>query len=238
MSMGLGLELYFRGLGDKASIKNHTLDDFKFRNGGLFVLYLAAVILAVVQHYQAHPGFVLAADAAGDEVVRDDQADADSTHDELLPDDHSLAVADTDHSANSIHDEANRDTGGHRVLSSSSYAVHSLDRAIWDIYDLPMTLTAAAYLLRFVLSSVRFHLRNKEDDVRSWYIPANIDFLIHRYGEFIMLMIGEGVLSLLVIETVEVTDYYVVVMCGMLTMIFIYVLKTESEPHDSSTHAM
>jgi len=75
-------------------------------------------------------------------------------------------------------------------------------------------------------------------DVQSWYIPTNTDYLIHRYGEFVMLMIGEGVLSLLVIETVETHDYFVAIVCGLLTMIFIFVLKTESEPHDSSKHAL
>ena len=73
---------------------------------------------------------------------------------------------------------------------------------------------------------------------QSWFVPANIDYLIHRYGEFVMLMIGEGVLSLLIIETVETTDYFVTLICGLLTMIFIFVLKTESEPHDSSKHAV
>ena len=53
-----------------------------------------------------------------------------------------------------------------------------------------------------------------------------------------MLMIGEGELSILIIETVEVKEYYVAVMCGLLTMIFIYVLKTESEPSDLSKHAL
>ena len=115
---------------------------------------------------------------------------------------------------------------------------YPLSRAMWDLYDLPMTFTTAAYLLRFILSIVRFHLRGKKGDVMSWYIPTNIDYLIHRYGEFIMLMIGEGELSILIIVTVEVKEYYVAVMCGLLKMIFIYVLKTESEPSDLSKHAL
>ena len=72
-------------------------------------------------------------------------------------------------------------------------------------------------------------------DVRNWYVPTNIDYLIHRYGEFVMLMIGEGVLSLLIVQT---TNDYTAVIFGMLTMIFIFVLKVESEPTDSSNHAL
>ena len=74
--------------------------------------------------------------------------------------------------------------------------------------------------------------------MRNWYIPVNIDYLIHRYGEFVMLMIGEGVLSLLIVEKTHTNDYFVAIVCGLLTMIFIFVLKTESEPHDLSKHAL
>jgi hypothetical protein len=175
ISMGLCLELYYKGLGDKVSIQNHTLDEFKFRNGAFFVLYLAAVIIATVQYVEARK---------------------------------------------------------EEEFSSGS------ERNIWDIYDLPMTLTAAAYFLRFVLMNVRYLLRDRKGDIRSWYIPTNVDYLIHRYGEFVMLMIGEGVVSLLIVDTVENTDYYATVICGLFTMIFIHVLKTESEPEDLSKHAL
>jgi len=226
LSMGLGLELYFKGIGDKSSIKNHTLDDFKFRNGGLFVLYLAAFILAAVQHSyaQVHEGGVfVAVNAAGEKVKEGDLY---------------YPSEEADHSATTDDNETSHGAE-HRVLGSSSpQEAHSLDRHTWDIHDLPMTLTAAAYFLRFGLSSFRAHYRAKKGDVREWYVPANIDYLIHRYGEFVMLMIGEGILSLLIIETVETKEYYVVIACGMLTMIFIYVLKTESEPSDSSKHAL
>mmetsp|Transcript_37558 Transcript_37558/g.76808 ORF Transcript_37558/g.76808 Transcript_37558/m.76808 type:complete len:705 (-) Transcript_37558:1077-3191(-) len=225
LSMGLGLELYFKGIGDKSSIKNHTLDDFKFRNGGLFVLYLAAFIIAAVQYAHAQVqegGFFVAVNAAGEKVNEGDL----------------YYPSEADHSATTDDNETSHGAE-HRVLGSSSpQEAHSLDRHIWDIHDLPMALTAAAYFLRFVLSSVRYHYRERKGDVREWYVPANIDYLIHRYGEFVMLMIGEGILSLLIIETVETKEYYVVVACGMLTMIFIYVLKTESEPSDSSKHAL
>ena len=195
MSMGLGVELYCKGQGDRLSIKNHTLDDFKFRNGALFALYLAAFILATVQH--------------------------------------------------NGYDETKQGTENygaeHRVLGPSSYEdqeAYSPDRPKWDKYDLPMTITASAYFFRFVLASVRFHYREKKSDVRNWYVPANIDYLIHRYGEFVMLMMGEGVLSVLIVETVDEMEYDMVLLCGMLSMIFLNMLKTESDPADASKHAL
>lgn len=189
MTMGLNVELICKAQGDRLSIKNHTLDEFKFKNGATFALYLAAFILAAVN----------------------------LTH-----------GLEANHGAE------------HRVLGPASYEdqkAYSPD-SLWDIHDLPMTLTTAAYFLRFVLSSIRFHYREKKGDVRNWYIPTNIDYLIHRYGEFVMLMIGEGVLSNLIVKTVETTEYDIVVICGMLSMIFLNVLKTESDPADASKHAL
>ena len=109
LSMGLALEVYFRGVGDRISIMNHTRDDFKFRDGASFVLYaVAAFIVSAVQCVQARQSF-------------DQQK----------------------------------------------------DRSIWDLYDLPMTLNASAYLVRFILSSVRILCTDKRE-FRDSFVPTNI----------------------------------------------------------------
>ena len=51
-------------------------------------------------------------------------------------------------------------------------------------------------------------------------------------------MIGEGILSLLIVETVELRDYYIITTFGVLTIIFIQILKFESEPTHAEGHAM
>jgi len=51
-------------------------------------------------------------------------------------------------------------------------------------------------------------------------------------------MIGEGILSLLIVETVEARDYYFVTVFGILTIIFIQILKFESEPSHAEGHAL
>ena len=209
MSMGLGLELYYKAIGDKISIKNHTLDDFRFGNGALFALYLAAFIIAAVQYVQSSKG------------------QEGGLHPSV------------DDSAVTTYENETNDGKEHRVLGGTSHEeAYSADRSKWDLHDLPLTLTAAAFFLRLILSSIWFHYRGRRGDVRDWYVPANIDYLIHRYGEFVMLMIGEGVLSLLIVHTVETREYDVVVFCGIVTIIFLFVLKTESEPSDPSTHAL
>ena len=247
IAMGLCLELYYKGLGDMVSIQNHTLDDFKFRNAALFVFYLAAFIIATVNFVQARKegsgDHLLAVDNYGNEYWVSDASDThgnvaaghDTADSHAVIDSH--VVEETPHEAAVATGE---ESGGHRLLSSSSSHGEGLfvDRATWDVYDLPMTLLFVAYFLRFFMTSMRFFLRYTRSDMRNWYIPTNIDYLIHRYGEFVMLMIGEGVLSLLIVEKAETKDYFVAIVCGLLTMIFIFVLKTESEPHDLSKHAL
>jgi hypothetical protein len=250
IAMGLCLELYFKGLGDKVSIQNHTLDDFKFRNAALFVFYLAAFIIAAVHYAQARKedsgDHLLAVDEYGSEHWVSDASDAhgsdaaghDTADSHAVVDSHGVEEAHPE-AATTTDDHGSGESGGHRLLGgSSSQEVHFVDRAKWDVYDLPMTILFAAYVLRFFMTSMRFFLRDMKGDIRSWYVPTNIDYMIHRYGEFVMLMIGEGVLSLLVVETVQTKDYFVTLICGLSTMIFIHVLKTESEPHDSSKHAL
>ena len=233
IAIGLCVELYYKGLGDKVSIQNFTLDEFKFRNAPLFVFYLAAFIIAAVNFAQARTK--VSGDDLLEEAYEGTEYWVEAGHEAVDP----HAVEDVLHEG-ATGEHGVGESGGHRLLSSSSShgEDHFVGRATWDIYDLPMTLIAAAYILRFFMTSIRCLLRDMKGDVRSWYIPANIDYLIHRYGEFIMLMIGEGVLSLLIIETVETRDYFTVFALGLLTMIFIFVLKTESEPTDSSEHAL
>ena len=244
IAIGLCLELYCKGLGDRESIKNHTLDDFKFRNVALFVFYLAAFIIAAINFAQGHKEDtgedLIAVDEHGTEYWVSDTSDAHGNVAAGNDTAGSYAVEEAQHEAAAATTEHGPRSGGYRLLSASSShgEGHFVGRGTWDIYDLPMTLTTIAYFLRFFMTSMRFFLRDMKGDIRSWYIPTNIDYLIHRYGEFVMLMIGEGVLSLLVIGTVETKDYFVTVVCGLLTMIFIHVLKTESEPHDSFKHAL
>ena len=60
-----------------------------------------------------------------------------------------------------------------------------------------------------------------------------LEYVIHRYGECTLLMLGEGILSLLIVETIESKEYILIALFGVITMIFIQILKFESEP----THA-
>ena len=70
-------------------------------------------------------------------------------------------------------------------------------------------------------------------------IPMNVDFVIHRHGEWVMLMLGETVLSLLIVEENHgKVEYYWSFYAGLLTVIILQYLHFKSQPHDPSEHAM
>jgi len=68
-------------------------------------------------------------------------------------------------------------------------------------------------------------------------VPMNIGFFIHRFGEWILLMLGESVLSLLIVPT-ERGDYYKAFFCGILSISILEVLYFQSQPHDADDHAL
>ena len=78
----------------------------------------------------------------------------------------------------------------------------------------------------------------KRGDIRTRFVPNNIDYMIHRYGEWIMLMIGESILSLLIVETTEAGNYYTITTFGVLTVILLAILKMESDPSHAEDHAL
>jgi hypothetical protein len=69
-------------------------------------------------------------------------------------------------------------------------------------------------------------------------VPLNIAFIIRRYGEWIMLMLGESVLSLLIVDVVESSDYYKTFVSGLVSIILLQYLHYQSQPTDPNEHAM
>mmetsp|Transcript_9273 Transcript_9273/g.19554 ORF Transcript_9273/g.19554 Transcript_9273/m.19554 type:complete len:733 (-) Transcript_9273:105-2303(-) len=127
--------------------------------------------------------------------------------------------------------------GAHRLLAAA--ADHG-SYEVWELFDLPLTLTAIGYLQNLFFSTItNFEITSgKRGDIRERFVPNNVDYVIHRYGEWILLMIGEGILSLLIVETVERKAYYFITTFGVLTVIFVQILKFESEPSHAEFHAI
>jgi low temperature requirement protein LtrA len=69
-------------------------------------------------------------------------------------------------------------------------------------------------------------------------VPMNVEMLMHRIGEFTMLCLGEGVLSV-AISTLDYTyDFYATVMGSLLLLIMLQFLFYSSQPHGAEGHAM
>jgi hypothetical protein len=67
----------------------------------------------------------------------------------------------------------------------------------------------------------------------------NIDFVIHRYSEWTMLMLGESILSLLIVDIPnESSDYFTTFYCGLITVILLQFLHFRSQPHEADDHVM
>jgi hypothetical protein len=66
----------------------------------------------------------------------------------------------------------------------------------------------------------------------------HIEYCIHRYGEWCMLMLGESILSLLIVDIVNSLQYYGSFFAGMITIILLELLHFRSQPHDPDEHAM
>jgi hypothetical protein len=67
----------------------------------------------------------------------------------------------------------------------------------------------------------------------------NVDFAIHRNGEWTMLMLGESVFSLLIVQVpLDTESFYTIFFCGMLTVILLQYLHFRSQPHHADDHAL
>jgi hypothetical protein len=69
-------------------------------------------------------------------------------------------------------------------------------------------------------------------------VPMNVDYVFHRYGEWTMLMLGESVLSLLVVDIVASSGYYEEFICGIISIVLLEYLHFQSQPSDPNEHAI
>jgi hypothetical protein len=67
----------------------------------------------------------------------------------------------------------------------------------------------------------------------------NVDFALHRNGEWIMLMLGESVFSILIVDIPnESFEFYETFYFSLLTIILMQYLHFRSQPHHADHHAM
>jgi hypothetical protein len=76
---------------------------------------------------------------------------------------------------------------------------------------------------------------------------VNIDFSIHRQGDWILLLLGESVLSLLIVNAEGLNargifngwgSFLKTFYCGMIAVCLLQMLHFRSQPHDAHAHAL
>lgn len=107
--------------------------------------------------------------------------------------------------------------------------------------DVSMGLMLAGFLVNhlvWVMMMLFIIPRGSHGDYRTGTVPMNIDYCIHRYGEWTMLMLGETVLSLLIVGVYQDADFYKIVYSGVISISLLQIIHFRSQPHHADDHAM
>ncbi len=123
--------------------------------------------------------------------------------------------------------------GGGRFLAASTASGD-------QVYHIPIILCLVGYFLHFLCTYalVAWSYTQPGNILRDKFVPINVDFIIHRYGEWIMLMLGESILSILIVDTSNVSKYYFSFYTAVLSVVLLQYFHFRSQPHHAEDHAM
>jgi low temperature requirement protein LtrA len=110
------------------------------------------------------------------------------------------------------------------------------------VYHGPMIIMLAGWMTKPFITYL-FYVTLSPPDFKKYMVPLNISFCIHRYGEWTMLMLGESVLSLLIVNDVADSKkyqekFYATFYVGIVSVTLLQFLYFKSQPHDADRHAM
>ena len=174
MTLLLNVELVLYAIGDRTAIINHTTRKIQFQYIPMVMVYLTATIVASVYYAQSLDG-----DADYGHGSSNDGNDYNSNNTAYGKEKNTTYAVDYD-----IYNTTGALEGGHRGLAAaeddSSYADEGAE---WSTADIPYLLCLCYYILNVLFTSVRklMFARDKAKDIRDYFVPNNIDYLIHRY---------------------------------------------------------
>ena len=117
--------------------------------------------------------------------------------------------------------------GGYRFLGAAA-----AEESVYVQSDEPIWLCAGAYgFYMIVLVLWGWVFRRESSTLERYRLPINADFAVHRFGEWTMLMLGESVLSLLIVEIPiegESNEYYQIIIFGVVTVVLLQNLVRQS----------
>lgn len=217
------LEIYFwvdEATADKDATKNVVKRDMA-NYGCQGTFYLAATILSGLQYYDNKSN-------AGGNVRRGlFSGDDDPEHDACSR----MIITVSSFAADQC--------GFNRFLAASEEDLSYSDSSKYSqSTDTPAWLCLAGYLFNLVHMVVMVFCYPGGGRHKAYTVPMNIDFVIHRLGEWTMLLLGESILSLLIVETSLSANYFVTFYSGLVSVILLQYLHFRSQPHHADDHAM
>jgi hypothetical protein len=191
MHLIMNVELYLYAHGDRTAIQNHTKRKIFHQLLPTNLIYLVATIVAGYLHFGT---------TASSDNDNDDSKYYDNKYNN---------ATEYDNTQDGNH-------GDHRFLGpaaddpSSGYGYHDKEGTNWKWADLPLALCCLGYLLN-ILYTVYRKLRigsGKKGDIRDHYVPNNVDYMIHRYGEWVMYVYYVYIGSVLDTLWLALTHYF------------------------------
>lgn len=123
-------------------------------------------------------------------------------------------------------------SGEHRVLAEgqerSQFASEKTDIPIYLILASSLAYSFGNILQAFLLPN----------NFKAVTVPVNVTYIIHRIGEWIMLMLGESILSLLIVVSPTKGEYYITFFCSILSVVLLQYLHFRSQPSSPDDHAI
>ena len=104
-----------------------------------------------------------------------------------------------------------------RLLAEADVA--NDDNVTHYVTHIPIILCIAGWVsnvVLFMLNMLRWENKT-EEEFTSCVVPLNVGFCIHRIGELVMLLLGESILSLLIVETSTNQEYYIALYAGIIS---------------------
>jgi hypothetical protein len=126
--------------------------------------------------------------------------------------------------------ESSTDGASRALAEAKETAYEEDDTAIWLCLSGAVASVAGVGVVIFICFP-------SDGSHKKFTVPMNIGYCIHRYGEWTMLMLGETVLSLLIVDLSEGFDYYKTFFSGIISIILLEYLHFRSQPHDPDEHA-
>jgi len=130
-------------------------------------------------------------------------------------------------------------SGSHRFLAGESEKAYG-DNDDGSTNRIPIWLVFWAFIVHFgVFSFQILFCFPTNGQHKKLMVPTNVDFTIHRHGEWTMLMLGESILSILIVDVPhESGEYFATFFCALITVALIHNLHFRSQPHGADGHAM